>query len=98
MKRFKEDSAAASLGSKGGGEPKSEEPTKKKPKSASPKPPLKPPLEDGMFKIYNLRELEVPQSAWPQASRPHLGAHGYTVVAANGAVVCPKKSECTPFK
>ena len=51
-----------------------------------------------MFKTYNLRELEVPQSAWPQASRPHLGAHGYTVVAANGAVVCPKKSECTPFK
>ena len=98
MKRFKEDSAAASLGSKGGGEPKSEEPTKKKPKSASPKPPLKPPLEDGMFKTCNLRELEVPQSAWPQASRPHLGAHGYTVVAANGAVVCPKKSECTPFK
>ncbi|CAK9024848.1 30S ribosomal protein S6, partial [Durusdinium trenchii] len=40
-----------------------------------------------MFKTYNLRELEVPQSAWPQASRPHLGAHGYTVMAANGAAI-----------
>ena len=41
---------------------------------------------DGVFQSYDLRAMGVPMEAWPQANKPNLGRHGYTVVSAKGAV------------
>ena len=65
-------------GEQASGDAEPSEPSAKVPKVSS----------DGMFREYDLRELGVPQKAWPQQFRVNNGAHGYTVVAFNSAVLC----------
>ena len=40
------------------------------------------------FKGYNLFELNIPAGAFPQKTKPNLGAHGYTLTAPNTAALC----------
>lgn len=37
----------------------------------------------GHFKGYSLKALDLPEEAYPDPSREHLGAHSYTIVAEN---------------
>ena len=90
MKRFKEERAAAAAGNHGdGGDPK-HPPKKPKTSKSSTKGKAEGTTESstpGMFHTYDLRKLGIPEIAWPQASRVHLGKHGYTVVS-NSAAIC----------
>ena len=44
------------------------------------------PVENGVWKGFNLVELGVPLEAYPKSDREHKGKCGYTVSATNGAV------------
>ena len=44
------------------------------------------PVENGMWKGFNLIELGVPLEAYPKSDREHKGKCGYTVSATNGSV------------
>ena len=92
MKRFKDESGvAASDNHDDVGDPKHPSKTPRTSKASTSKgnkekdfhksPP-------GMFHSYDLRALGIPEIAWPQASRVHLGKHGYTVVSTNSAANC----------
>ena len=44
------------------------------------------PVENGVWKGFNLVELGVPLEAYPKSDREHKGKCDYTVSATNGAV------------
>ena len=92
FKRAREESTAGAPNGAGEGA-KATEPKAKKPKNGKEQKREKTEeltIAGDKFKTYDLKALQVPLEAYPQTTKKHLGLHGYTLTAANGAVIWPQ--------